>query len=38
METRGIGSPNFNEDVFGLVLVDLSGDEIHSLPFLNWRL
>ena len=38
MEIRGIGSPNFNKDVFGLVLVDPGGDEIRGLPLLNRRL
>ena len=38
MEARRIRSTNFNEDVFGLVPIDMSGDEIQSLPLLNGRL
>jgi len=38
MEACGVGTANFDEGVFGLVLVDLSGDEVSGLPLLNGRL
>ena len=38
MEIRRIGPCDFEEDMFRLVFVDLSGDEIRSLPLLYWRL
>ena len=38
MEARGIGSADLNQDMFRLVPVDLSGNEMDSLPFLDWRL
>jgi hypothetical protein len=38
MEVRRVGSANFDQNVFRLVPVDLSGDEVDSLPFLYGRL
>ena len=38
METRRIGPCDFDEDMFRLVFINLSGDEIRSLPLLYRRL